>query len=150
ADSQLISPAYDLSGATVPELAFDTKIVSGAFDTREVDVSDDGGASWTNVWTRMAGDDAKSRFEIPLTDYAGQKAVQVRFHYSGSFGGYWGIDDVFVGRRDYLPTQGGLVVGTVTDANTGTGLIGASVSSQDDPAVTAATVATPDDQHLGD
>ncbi|WP_329456735.1 carboxypeptidase regulatory-like domain-containing protein [Streptomyces sp. NBC_01497] len=152
-DSQLISPVYDFSGTTVPELAFNTMLQNWPEQHINVDVSDDGGTTWTNVWTTVTGTFGPDRVEIPLTEYAGKKSVRVRFHYSsdpGNGGEYFGLDNVFMGQRAFTPTPGGLVVGTVTDANTGSGLIGATVTSQDDPAATATTVATPEDPKLGD
>ncbi|MER5916010.1 carboxypeptidase regulatory-like domain-containing protein [Streptomyces sp. NPDC001982] len=152
-DSQLISPVYDFSGTTVPELAFNTMFFNWPEQHISVDVSGDGGTTWASVWTSPNGITGPDRLEIPLTDYAGKKSVRVRFHYSDdpfNGGEYFGVDNVFMGQRDYTPTPGGLVVGTVADANTGNGLIGATVTSQDDPAATATTVATPDDPKLGD
>ncbi|CAG6390787.1 carboxypeptidase regulatory-like domain-containing protein [Streptomyces cocklensis] len=149
-DTQLISPVYDLSHASVPELAFNTMYQNYPEQTIEVDATDDGGATWKNVWSTTIGTVGPGRIEVPLTDYAGKPGVRLRFHYTASWGEFWGVDNVFVGQRDYTPTPGGLVVGTVADVNTGSGLIGATVTSQDDPAVTATTVATPDDPKLGD
>ncbi|MFD0391892.1 hypothetical protein ACFQ3Z_00725 [Streptomyces nogalater] len=62
----------------------------------------------------------------PLTDYAGESAVQVRFHFAGP-GLLWAVDDVTVTARVATPVPGGILTGTVTDANTGKGLIGATV-----------------------
>ena len=57
---------------------------------------------------------------------------------------------MFVGNRTCDPVRGGLVVGTVTDANTGDGIVGATVSSVADPEVSGTTRATPGDDALPD
>ena len=63
---------------------------------------------------------------------------------------YWGIDDVFVGQRDFPPVPGGLVVGTVQDANTGQGAVDATVTDDSDRQAQAQAVATPEDPNLAD
>lgn len=147
-DSSMISPVYDFSGYTHPQISFDTDS-RGYFDqSAAVDVTADGGATWTTVWMRTS--DWTGHAEIPLADYAGASAVQVRFHFIGSWGYWWELDNVFVGDRAFVPVTGGLVAGTVTDANTGDGLVGATVTDADAPARSAVTVATPDDPELGD
>jgi N-acetylneuraminic acid mutarotase len=151
-DSHLVSPSYDFTHNTSPELAFNTEYQAWDGHTLAVEASDDGGATWKNVWswTLGEGEVGPARVEVPLTDYAGESAVQVRFHYAAQYGLWWEIDDVFVGERGLTTTPGAMVVGSVTDANTGTGVVGATVASQDDPAVRATTLATPDDPALGD
>jgi hypothetical protein len=153
-DSELISPAYDFTGKSSPELAFDTEyVLTPLRQTLGVDASADGGATWTSVW-EPADDDSgfagPGEVEIPLTAFAGKPAVRLRFHYTATDGWYWGVDNVFVGQRDYPATPGGMVVGTVTDANTGQGAVDTTVTDRNDPAVHATAVATPDDPNLGD
>ncbi|MGH9119075.1 MAG: carboxypeptidase-like regulatory domain-containing protein, partial [Acidimicrobiales bacterium] len=48
------------------------------------------------------------------------------------------------------PVEGGLVAGIVRDGNTNQGVVGATVASDDDPAVSTTTLATPDDPGLAD
>ncbi|WTP79743.1 carboxypeptidase regulatory-like domain-containing protein [Streptomyces sp. NBC_00178] len=149
-DSQLISPAFDLTGTADPELAFGAMYWAAGDDAISADASSDGGATWKTVWRTTAGFADHARIEVPLTGFAGEPDVRVRFHFVTQFAWWWGIDDVFVGNRDYAPTPGGLVTGTVTDANTGKGLAGATVTAKDDPKVTTTTVATPGDPALDD
>ena len=87
---------------------------------------------------------------MDLSQAAGKPAVQVRFHFTASFGWYWEVDDVFLGDHTCAPTPGGLVVGQVLDKNTGAGINGASITSADQPAEKATSAATPDDPNLGD
>ncbi len=149
-DSQLISPSYDLTDVSDPELAFSTMYFGYADDAITVDATSDGGATWKRVWKAPTGFADHAKAEIPLTAFAGKPDVRVRFHLVTDVGWYWGVDDVFVGQRDFDATPGGLVTGLVTDANTGKGLVGATVTAKDDPQVTATTVATPGDPALDD
>jgi hypothetical protein len=156
-NTSLVTPVYDFSGDTQPEVGFDTMWTDNPYyETFEVQASDDGGATWTTVWTPDAevnsGDDVvtDAHFDVPLTAYAGQSSVQLRFVYTAHGAWYWGIDDVFVGQRSFLPAPGGLVVGTVQDANTGQGVTDATVTDDSDSSAQAQTVATPLDPDLGD
>jgi N-acetylneuraminic acid mutarotase len=147
-DSQLISPVYDFSSMKDPELAFDTQYQGQGGQTAEVDVSTDGGTTWTSAWTQTS-DIGPSTIEIPLSAYAGAPSVQVRFHLTSPFDTKWLLDNVFVGERDLSVIPGGLLTGIVKDGNTSAGLVGATVTSTQQPAVTATTVATPNDPDLG-
>ncbi|MGQ4513409.1 carboxypeptidase regulatory-like domain-containing protein [Streptomyces sp. DW26H14] len=149
-DTQLISPAYDFSGQDNPLVSFATDYKSAAGQTASVDASTDGGATWKTVWSTVASVSAPARITVPLDAYADAKSVTLRFHFTGSWGWWWEVDDVLVGQRTLTATPGGLLTGTVSDANTGAGLADATVSGDDDPAVRTTTVATPDDPALKD
>ncbi|WSS24512.1 carboxypeptidase regulatory-like domain-containing protein [Streptomyces sp. NBC_01190] len=149
-DSELTSPVYDFSAKSAPEVAFGTEYKAYNGQTAEIEATADGGTTWTRVWSTSQDITGPSKIEVPLTDFAGKPAVRLRFHFASSFGWWWSVDDVFIGNRDLTPTPGGLVTGTVSDANTGTGAVGATVTNTDKPAETTATVATPDDPNLGD
>jgi N-acetylneuraminic acid mutarotase len=149
-DSELISPVYDFSNKDNPELAFDMEYTwNPSRMTIGVEASDDGGATWTSVWAPTDGEyyAGPTQVVVPLTAYANAKSVQLRFHYASTGVWYWGVDDVFVGQRDFTPTPGGLVVGTAKDANTGLPAAGVTVG---DAAVRTQTVATPEDPTLAD
>ncbi|MDX3235003.1 kelch repeat-containing protein [Streptomyces sp. ME03-5709C] len=150
-DSQLVSPVYDLSGTGDPALAFATDYEGSGEQTGDVDVSDDGGKTWTTVWHQ---DQlwTSGRVEVPLTAYAGERSVRLRFHFTGP-GMLWAVDDVTVSRRILTPVRGAVVTGTVTDANTGAGLVGAVVRGGGrgtSPTTTALTTATTGDPRVGD
>ncbi len=149
-DTFLVSPAADLTGVSSPDVSFDSDY-RHLSSTADVDVSIDGGSTWTNVWERAAGDArGPAHYDIPLPGAANQPSVQVRFHYTGTWAWWWEVDNVFLGGRTCVPVAGGLVAGNVTDASTGDGINGATVTSDDHPADNATTVATPDDPALGD
>ena len=147
-DSQLISPVYDLSTVLTPRLAFDTE-QQMAFGRAEIDATLDGGATWTNIWegTRLAG---PAHIEVPLTQYAGKSNVRLRFHFIATNSWWWEVDDVRVGNRSYDAVPGGLVTGTVADANTGSPVVGAKVANKDAATESVLTTATPDDPHTPD
>jgi N-acetylneuraminic acid mutarotase len=150
-DTYLTSPVADMTEATAPDLSFDTEYKGFSNSTADVEVSLDGGATWAGVWHH--GTDSvlgPAHVDLPLPQAAGKAAVQVRFHYVGTWAWWWKVDDVFIGTRTCNPVHGGLVAGLVTDANTGAGVTGATVSTVDDPNAHATTQATPDDPNLGD
>ncbi|MBM9507646.1 carboxypeptidase regulatory-like domain-containing protein [Actinacidiphila acididurans] len=149
-DTQLISPAYDFTGNNNPEVAFNTQYQAYNGQSAEVDATSDGGTTWTKVWSTTTSVAGPAKIEVPLSGFAGKPAVQLRFHFISHFGWWWSVDNVFVGDRELVPTPGALVVGTVSDANTGSGVVGATVTDGTDATQTATTVATPDDPNLGD
>ncbi|WP_037856581.1 kelch repeat-containing protein [Streptomyces sp. NRRL S-31] len=147
-DTSLTSPAYDFHRAGDPALSFNSDYEGSGEQQGEVQVSSDAGRTWTTVWHQ---DQlwSSGRVEIPLTEYAGESAVRVRFHFTGP-GLLWAIDDVAVTERVATPVPGGVLTGTVTDANTGKGLIGATVRTDRPDGPAAPTVATAGDPRLGD
>jgi hypothetical protein len=150
-DTTLTAPAADFTGVSSPSISFDTDYDSYNSQTADVDVSVDGGATWSNVWHHTTDALRTAHVDIPVPQAAGKSSVLVRFHFTGSFGWWWELDNVFIGARTCDPTTaGGIVFGQVTDTNTGKGLVGALVSSVDSTGVTATTAATPDDTSLGD
>ncbi|KQZ70952.1 peptidase S8 [Nocardioides sp. Root151] len=149
-DTSLVSPVVDMSDVTSPVVGFKQDYYNLG-DTADVDVSIDGGESWTNVLSQSDSARGPREDVIQLPTAAGQSAVQVRFHYyEGSYDWWWQVDDVFVGSRTCDPVEGGLVVGNVSNSNDGDAINGASVTSQDNAAVKATTKPTPDDESLAD
>jgi N-acetylneuraminic acid mutarotase len=153
ADAELLSPAYDFSAETKPELQFDTALPPlyrlGDL-TASVDASTDGGSTWTTLWQHTDVVGGPAHETVPLTAYAGKSSVRLRFHFTGSLTGIWQIDDVAVGTPTLVTRPGGLLVGQVTDANTGAGVLGATVGEAGAPADAARTVASPGDPAVGD
>ncbi|MEU1090793.1 carboxypeptidase regulatory-like domain-containing protein [Streptomyces sp. NPDC005892] len=147
-DSSLMSPVYDFSDYTRPRISFDTDYRGFSGQRGTADITTDGGATWTTLRTWTASQ--TGHMEIPLAAYSGSKAVQLRFRFVGVFGYWWELDNIFIGDRPYVPVSGGLVAGTVTDANTGEGVVGAAVRNADATDQTAISAPTPDDPHLDD
>jgi len=149
-DTSLVTPTLDMSGASAPYLTFHNNFV--AFQpfpqTGDVDVSTDGGSTWTNVWHRddvnsAPGPDLET---VQLPQAANQSNVQLRFHFTSTFGFVWMVDDVNVFNSSGCVTiPGGLVEGNVSDLTTGAPLNGAKVTSNDKPDENTKTFPVPDD-----
>jgi hypothetical protein len=151
-DSSLVTPVLDLASTPTPVIRFHNDYWAYPTQVGNVDLSTDGGQSWTNVW-HHTGDSVRGPGlqEVSIPQAGGQGAVQLRFHMTtAKFGLWWEVDDVAVQTRTCDPIPGGLVVGTVNDANTGNGINGATVTSGDRPAEKGSTAATPNDPNLDD
>jgi N-acetylneuraminic acid mutarotase len=144
-DTSLVSPVLDFSSVASPYVQFANDYFGFPNQTGDVDYTIDGGATWQTVWSHGAdsvrGPDTEA---VALPNAAGQPAVQVRFHFTGQFGFWWELDNVFLGNRACAPTPGGLVVGHVNDTNTGAGVDGALVTSVAHPADKAITSTSAD------
>ncbi len=148
-DTSLTSPPLDLSGDAAPRLTFDTSYYpDGAGQRADVDVSTDGGRTWTTVWKRT-GDHAFGTVSLPLPRAAGRRDVRIRFHYRGHDAWWWAVDDVFVGSRACRPVEGGLVVGFAGDHDTGAPVF-ATVARTGQPQEAGTGVTTPVDPAVGD
>jgi len=144
-DTELVSPAVDLSGQTDPQIMFDNEYIGFPGQTGTVDLSLDGGTTWSTVFTPPTMNDL---MDIPIPQAAGRSDVRVRFHFIGGDTRMWQIDNVLIGSRTCAAQPGGLVAGVVTDANTGDVLEGATVTSATDQTQFGVTAATPDDAGL--
>jgi hypothetical protein len=148
-DTELISPPQNFSADTSPAVQFDTDYEPAVNSTATVDVSVDGGRTWTNVWTSQGfpGDPGPATVTVLLPQAAGKSDVRVRFGYTGQWSQYWEIDNVFLGNRVCTQQTGALLTGRVADAS-GDAINGATVTSVTDPSETATTVATPGDSSV--
>ncbi len=148
-DTSLVSPVTDLSNQEHPKVEFDTDYEGFSGQTGKVDVSTDGGDSWNNVWKKTDGD-SNGHVSVDIPDAAGKSKVQVRFHFTGSWGYHWELDNVVVGKRSCQTTHGGLMAGIVRDFNTHQPVDGATVQSSVHPSEAGTTKATPNDANLTD
>lgn len=146
-DTSLVSPVLDLSKDAAPVVNFDTYYNEYPGQTADVDLSLDGGQTWTNVWEQTTTT-VDGPVSIPIPQAAGQSDVQVRFHFISSFGWWWSLDNVFIGNQKCVATPGGYVDGVVTDNNTGDPVNGAQVASQANPGQAGVTAANPADPNL--
>lgn len=151
-DTEMWTPVMDLTSLSSVLLEFDHQFdwySSGLNEKGDVDVSNDGGATWTNVWS-VSGGDFSGHVVVDITALAaGQPDVMVRFHYyDAEWEFWWQVDNVFIGEKNCLVIPGGLTVGNVYDANTNAGLIGATVDNG--AGGTFTTVATPADPNVDD
>jgi N-acetylneuraminic acid mutarotase len=145
-DTSLVSPTFDLSNANGPFLTFQNDYFGFPGQTGDVDVSTDGGSTWTNVWEHTSdsvrGPDLET---VQLPQAAGQANVKIRFHFISTWGYWWEVDNVTVHTGNCLTIPGGLVEGNVSDLTTGDPINGAKVQSDDQPADNGTTLAVPDD-----
>ncbi|MDP6962903.1 MAG: lectin-like protein [Planctomycetota bacterium] len=106
-DSWLISPAIDLSSAPEAYIHFagDTYFSSymanhpnGFGDgVSTVEVTTDGGATWDVLWTdTTTTDNTPYSPNLGLTPYLGSSAVQIAFHYYGTYAHEWWVDFLIV------------------------------------------------------
>ena len=104
-DNSLHAPTMDLTGYGSAELNFDSDLGWGAFTTiggagngtSDVEVSTDGGATWTSVWQETQGTTGYYPGQnADLSAYGGNAAVDMRFDYFGDYAHAWAIDNVVV------------------------------------------------------
>ncbi len=127
-DTELVSPVIDVSSLSGLTLHYKANYQDvGSSDTLDLDISTDGGTTWSTLlhWTENHG----SLYGLPgedvsldLTSAIGSaSSFQLRWHYYTSDSSPWDwyaqIDEVRIGACQRLAD--GLIVGTVTDANTG-------------------------------
>jgi hypothetical protein len=142
-DTYLVTPPFDLSSSGNAAIRWANDFIDTGFgDIAEVDVTTDGGATWTNVWKAPGAVPGPGTITADMSFAAGQAVVQARFHFQWFFGWWWQVDDITIGPFACPVLPGGLVVGNVTDANTGLGLNGATVTNLGDDS-SATTVAAP-------
>lgn len=150
-DTSLETSVLDLTGHTNPVLEFKSDMYFWSSDTYDVDLSLDGGATWPINLLHRAGADYRGpeTITLPMPDAAGQSNVRVRFRYTGSWDYWWQVDEVRVFDTSCsAPADGGLLAGSVYDANTSADLTGAEVQNSLGEVVVAQ--ATPGDPTLSD
>jgi subtilisin family serine protease/N-acetylneuraminic acid mutarotase len=149
-DTTLVSPVVDLGDASDPVLEFASDFWENFGDTAEVDLSVDGGETWSNVWRAFRSARGPQAVQVPVPQAAGHDDVRVRFHYlRGSNDWWWQVDDVFLGEPDCAPVKGGLVVGQTRSTVTRRPLTGVEVSVARSP-LAATSVGTPEDERTAD
>ncbi|NJP06456.1 MAG: S8 family serine peptidase [Chloroflexaceae bacterium] len=151
-DTELRTPPLDFSNQDHVFLSFATDYRNFG-DTADVDISIDGGATWTTVWRQRADYPGPATVELDLSDHAaGQAQVLLRFHYYDAYWAWWWmIDDVVVvassDDRSCERISDGLVVGNVYDATQPERTLDAVIIPSESGAATR-TVDTPADDQL--
>ncbi len=128
-DTELVSPAIDVSGLPGLTLFYKANYqdLNDGGDTFDLDISTDGGSTWTNLlqWDENHGTFYNTPGEdvsLDLTSAIGSaSSFQLRWHYYTSDSSPWDwyaqIDEVKIG--SCVRVGDGIVLGTVTDTNTG-------------------------------
>jgi len=147
-DTELRTPSLDLSEQTSVILEFRHDFSHFGLEVGDVDVSIDGGSTWTNL-ASYSGADHQGAITIDASvEAAGEPVVMFRWHYyNANYDWWWQVDEVKVG-SECVPTDGSLLVGNVYDGNTLLPLVGATVAS--DAGYPVTTVATPEDTNTDD
>lgn len=148
-DADIQTPSVDLSSFGGAMVQFNQDY-NNLGDTADVDVSTDGGATWSNALRQTSSSRGPNVQTATLPNVGGHANVKVRFHYyNANFAWWWQVDNVSIQGAVCNPSSGGLVVGNVSDANTGTGLNAATVKNMPNGDSTK-TFATPDDPAVPD
>ncbi len=161
-DTSLVSKPIPVAGLPVnPVLHFllNYQEFSGN-DALDLDIDVDG-TGWTHVahitsnygalYSGLGGSAGGATYMVGLAPYipTGAQSIRLRWHYYDSVSGsdwYAQVDDAMIGTCRLLP--GGLVVGQVTDLESGAAVPGASV--YDDLFDTTTSFATSQDPNFGD
>ncbi len=98
--AHLISPCFNLSSINNPLLTFKYHMYGSYMGTLQVQVSTDGGSSWSNLWTK-AGNQGNSwqSASISLNTYTSQTSLMIRFKGTTgtSYTSDMAIDDISIG-----------------------------------------------------
>ncbi len=141
--SSLVTPPIDLSASGSAAIQWANDFIDmGYGSVANVDVSADGGTSWTNVWQATSDLPGPGTQIADMSLGAGHANARARFRYQGFWAWWWQVDNVEVGTFACAVIPGGLVVGNVRDANTGVGLNGATVTVLPNEG-SATTISTP-------
>jgi hypothetical protein len=98
--THLLTPTLDLSSATAVILRFESFFSFTELESINVDVSTNGGSSWSTVWSEQGFTNPPNLYTVDLTPaVAGQASVILRFRFQSSNalmydGDFWQIDNV--------------------------------------------------------
>lgn len=95
----LTSPVFSLAGYTTAQLQFAHYIRFISGDRFWVQVSPDGGATWTTIQSYLASQGGPTSFNnvsLSLGAFLGMTNLQVRFNYESNWGYCWAIDSVSI------------------------------------------------------
>ena len=131
-DTYLTSPVFDLSAAASPMVTFDTYYRPLSSTAGGPDCPRTAAATWSDIWTGPDGHRpaATSRSACrPRRKTRRSRSVSTT---SAPGPGTGRSTTSSSAPMTFKPVHGGLVAGVVTDANTGTGVNGATVTSDTD------------------
>lgn len=106
-DTNLTSKVYDLRNHPDPVVEFGTDLVPAVNSTARVEISLDGGRTWTEIWRNKGfpGAVGPSTQVVEIPQAAGKARVIARFHFLGQNSGWWAIDNVYLGDRPCTATR---------------------------------------------
>jgi hypothetical protein len=106
ADNTLLSPLLDLSGVSGSVLTFDGETNYAVYlanhpqsvgDGRStMEVTTDGGLTWTVVWRDTSASDGTYSTCADLSAFDGQVGVQLGVHFYGTYAQEWWVDNIVI------------------------------------------------------
>lgn len=94
-NADLISPSINCTGQSFVALSFLSGFTQYANSIGRVSVSNDGGTTWTQVYS--VNTDNTEQTLINISAYAANQAnVKIKFNYQGNWDYFWVVDDVTV------------------------------------------------------
>ena len=129
----LTSPAFDVSSLSTVNMEFKYDYYNlSSSEVAAVDISADNGTTWTNLFSWNSSHRGPATYSQDVSSLiGGATQAKLRWRYGApGWDWWWELDDVFVGQKQCLPRYGGLVVGSVSDGNSSTGLLNAKVENQ--------------------
>ena len=96
-DYSLITPEMDFSGLESANLNyFENVNYRYAAIVQNVEISIDGGSSWTIIRDSIGTEDTWGEINEDLTAYVGNSSVYIKYRYDGGYDAEWWVDDVFI------------------------------------------------------
>lgn len=142
-DADLITPPIDLTSLTTADLEFESNFQDYAGNgDAYVDITTNGGTSWTNIWSRSTDQSSSGEFmSFNIGAYTGN-TIQVRFTYqcTSNTTWYWHIDNVSIVTT--LPLDAGMISidGPAEPATPGANNVEATIQNFGSNTLTSATV----------
>ena len=94
-NADLVSPTIDMSSYSAVNLQFKHYFKSFSGSSGTLSYSINNGSTWTVIQTFTATSSANPvTFNQAVAAVAGQAAVKFKWNYTGTYGYYWGVDDV--------------------------------------------------------
>jgi hypothetical protein len=112
-NTTLTSPVFSTNGYTTLQVSFQHYLRYIAGDVAAVEVTTDGGTTWTAVAAYGATQGsvaAASTSTVNLNAFVNKPAVQVRWRYTTSYAWYWALDNVIFSGTPATPTYAWSVV----------------------------------------
>ena len=103
-NADLVTPVIDMTGYTGITLQFNHYFRSNAGSSGTVSYSINGGSTWTVLQTFTTTTANPAAFSQVVAAMAGQSQVKVKWNYTGTYGRYWGVDDVSITGTAGTPT----------------------------------------------
>ena len=104
-NADLVSPTIDITGFSNITLNFNHYFRSTTGTSGTVSYSTDNGSTWTLIATfTVTSATNPAVFSQIITALTGQTQVKFKWNYTGTYGRYWGVDDVSVTGTGGAPT----------------------------------------------